>query len=93
MIRFFVGEVAKRGAFRAPMVTIMELQPSSPSLTLKAVDHIRDPIVRGELPPRSCIREKQLCELLGLSGTPLREALKVLATEKLVELLPGRRAS
>jgi DNA-binding GntR family transcriptional regulator len=85
-------EVAKLGAFRAPMSTEMEPATTSQSLTLKAIDHVRDLIVRGELPPRSRIQEKQLCDMLDLSRTPLREALKVLATENLVELLPRRGA-
>ncbi|WCM28597.1 GntR family transcriptional regulator [Sphingomonas sp. QA11] len=84
-------EVAKPVAFRAPMPPAMD-NATSQSLTRKALDHVRDLIVRGELPPRSRIREKELCEKLGLSRTPLREALKVLATENLVELLPRRGA-
>jgi DNA-binding GntR family transcriptional regulator len=53
-------------------------------------DRIRDMIVRGELASGGRINEIWLCEVLGVSRTPIREALKVLASEGLVELLPNR---
>lgn len=84
--------VAKKRMYRAPIESAMADPLASPSLTRKAVDHVRDMIVRGELPPRSRVQERKLCEMLGLSRTPLREALKVLAAENLVELLPRRGA-
>jgi len=62
------------------------------SLHDEAVARIRDMIVAGELEPGVKIPEKQLCESFGISRTPLREALKVLATEGLVLLLPNRGA-
>lgn len=49
-------------------------------------------IIRGDLPPGQWVRERELCEQLGISRTPLREALKVLAAENMVELLPNRGA-
>jgi len=62
------------------------------SLHDEAVARIRDLITEGELEPGSKISEKRLCELFGISRTPLREALKVLAKEGLLELLPNRGA-
>lgn len=56
------------------------------------VGRLRDLIVEGTLAPGARIAERQLCESLGVSRTPLREALKVLASEGLVELLPNRGA-
>ncbi len=56
------------------------------------VGQLRDLIVEGTLAPGARIAERQLCESLGISRTPLREALKVLASEGLVELLPNRGA-
>ncbi len=53
---------------------------------------LRDHIVEGHLADGARIPERQLCEMLGVSRTPLREALKVLAAEGLVELLPNRGA-
>lgn len=58
----------------------------------QVADRIRELIEQGELAPAERISEKQLCETFGVSRTPLREALKVLASEGLVELLPNRGA-
>lgn len=56
------------------------------------VDRVRGLIVEGQLPPGTRIHEGQLGQALGVSRTPLREALKVLASEGLIELVPGRGA-
>jgi DNA-binding GntR family transcriptional regulator len=53
---------------------------------------LRGMILDGNLKPGDKIAERQLCERFGVSRTPLREALKVLAAEGLVELLPQRGA-
>jgi DNA-binding GntR family transcriptional regulator len=53
---------------------------------------LRHMIVRGELPPGDNIGEAELCRSLGISRTPLREALKLLAAEGLVELPSNRGA-
>jgi DNA-binding GntR family transcriptional regulator len=62
------------------------------SLHNEAVARVRDMITEGRLAPGSKVSEKNLCELFGISRTPLREALKVLATEGLIVLLPQRGA-
>ncbi|RDB42657.1 GntR family transcriptional regulator [Halomonas sp. DQ26W] len=67
-----------------------KIQPRT--LYREVADRIRDLIEQGELAPGERISEKQLCESFGVSRTPLREALKVLASEGLVELLPNRGA-
>jgi DNA-binding GntR family transcriptional regulator len=56
------------------------------------VDRVRTLIVEGQLLPETRIHEGQLGKALGVSRTPLREALKVLASEGLIELVPGRGA-
>jgi len=58
----------------------------------RATARLRDMIVQGRLHPGEPISEKELCDEFGISRTPLREALKVLAGEGLVELLPRRGA-
>jgi DNA-binding GntR family transcriptional regulator len=57
------------------------------------VEHIRRFIVEGVLEPGKKLNERELCETLGISRTPLREALKVLAAEGLIEISPNRGAS
>ena len=50
---------------------------------------LRDLISQGEFAPGARLTERVLTARLGVSRTPLREALKVLAHEGLVELLPN----
>ncbi|MGH8779466.1 GntR family transcriptional regulator [Paraburkholderia sp.] len=57
------------------------------------VEHIRRFIVEGVLESGKKLNERELCETLGISRTPLREALKVLAAEGLIEIEPNRGAS
>jgi DNA-binding GntR family transcriptional regulator len=54
------------------------------------VARLRAMLLEGEIPPGARIPERELCEKLAISRTPLREALKVLAAEGLVVLLPNR---
>jgi len=63
-----------------------------PALHVEAVDRLRDMIVHGALPPGTRVAEATICDALGVSRTPLREALKLLAAEGLVELRPNRGA-
>ena len=62
------------------------------SLHLEILRRVRDMIVEGKWPPGVRIPEMEVCAELGISRTPLREALKVLASEGLVDLLPSRGA-
>lgn len=63
-----------------------------PSLHAACADRIRAKISAGELAPGKRIPERELCDEFGVSRTPLREALKALAAEGLVELSPNRGA-
>jgi DNA-binding GntR family transcriptional regulator len=58
----------------------------------EVAERLRELILSGELEPRERINEIELCEKFGISRTPLREAIKILATEGLLELLPNRGA-
>src|SRR3989304_5916522 len=54
-----------------------------------ALERIREAIVTGELAPGSKIKDSELAEYLGLSRTPVREALATLVATGLVEAKPG----
>jgi len=56
----------------------------------QVADLVRQRIYDGQLIPGEAIDERALCELYEISRTPLREALKVLSREGLVELKPNR---
>jgi len=63
------------------------------SLSGELVPLVRDLVLEGELKPGDRIPEQALCLRFGVSRTPMREALKVLAAEGLLDLSPNRGAS
>ena len=74
---------------RTPLAAV---RSKAPTLHLGVLSALRDLIIHDELPPGARLTENVLCERLRVSRTPLREALKVLAHEGLVEILPNRGA-
>ena len=70
-----------------------KLQPVSSPLLIEAIARsLREQIVSGVLEPGRRLSEREIGALLGVSRTPLREALRLLAGERLVEVLPRRGA-
>jgi DNA-binding GntR family transcriptional regulator len=63
-----------------------------PTLHDAIVARVRDMIIEGELTPGTRLHEGNLGKMLGVSRTPLREALKFLVSEGLLDLSPGRGA-
>lgn len=64
----------------------------APTLPSALAERLREMIIEGRLAPGSRLNERALCERLGVSRTPLREAFRVLAAEGLIELQPNRSA-
>jgi DNA-binding GntR family transcriptional regulator len=62
------------------------------SLHDEVLERVRDMIIEGQLPPGGRINEVVLGQALGVSRTPLREAIKTLASEGLLEAVPARGA-
>lgn len=54
--------------------------------------HLRGLILEGSIPPGSQLNQVELAPLLGVSRTPLREAIRMLQEEGLVEAEPQKRA-
>ncbi|MBL0919956.1 MAG: GntR family transcriptional regulator [Hydrogenophaga sp.] len=69
---------------------ILTMQPAA--LHEQATARLRQMLVEGLIAPGAKLNERALCEQLKLSRTPLREAIKTLAAEGLVELVPNRGA-
>jgi DNA-binding GntR family transcriptional regulator len=75
----------------APSVAVLPPDPGAArSLSDEAYYRIRDMIVSLELAPGSIVSERELMERLGLGRTPVREALRTLAQERLVDVYPRR---
>ncbi|MAH85575.1 MAG: hypothetical protein CBB68_15225 [Rhodospirillaceae bacterium TMED8] len=72
--------------------SLTHTQIRKPLLHEEIVARLRTLIFHGELLPDVRVPEKDLCQRFGISRTPLREALKVLASEGLITLLPNRGA-
>lgn len=82
-----MAEIDAPAGLDAPVLPISRIP-----LHEAVVNRLRDMIIEGQLAPGARLPEAQLGGQLGVSRTPLREAIKFLASEGLVELLPGRGA-
>jgi DNA-binding GntR family transcriptional regulator len=73
---------------------MMEAPGEAPaiSLTMQAVDRIDELLNNGRLVPGQRLIETDLCAWLGLGRVPVREALRILAGDGVIELVPGRGA-
>ena len=72
---------------------IIPILPAARASLHEQVAHqLRQMLVEGRIAPGAKLNERELSEVLNVSRTPLREAIKMLAAEGLVELLPNRGA-
>lgn len=60
------------------------------TLRERATDILRQAIIDHRFPPGTRLRERELCELLGVSRTSVREALRHLESEHLIETVPHK---
>ncbi len=64
----------------------------APSLVEATTRRLRDEILSGALEPGSRLIEEQICQRFSISRAPLRESLRLLVQQGLVEHLPRRGA-
>jgi DNA-binding GntR family transcriptional regulator len=62
------------------------------TLPAQVAERLRDMIAADELPAGAKLNERELTARLHISRTPLREAIKMLAAEGLIQLVPNRGA-
>lgn len=60
------------------------------SLAERVADELRDLVLLEKLAPGTAIPERETAEALGISRTPLRESLRILSAEGLVDIEPNR---
>jgi DNA-binding GntR family transcriptional regulator len=85
---FFAFKMHSRGnKMTADIIEISRL-----ALHDQVASRLRTMLVEGHIAPGAKLNERELCLQLRVSRTPLREAIKLLAAEGLVDLLPNRGA-
>ena len=72
--------------------TLSGVKSTNVSLSEDLASRLRDDILSGRLKKKQKLTEQVICEEYDVSRTPVREALVVLQTEGLVELIPNRGA-
>jgi len=73
------------------MAEVIPIAPQG-GLTDRVAARLRTLLIEGRIAPGAKLNERVLAEQLRVSRTPLREAIKLLAVEGLVDLLPNRGA-
>lgn len=63
-----------------------------PSIEDLVISHLRKAIITAQLKPGESLDQEELAQQLGVSRTPVRQALRVLASENLVTFYPRRGA-
>ncbi|MDR3372439.1 MAG: GntR family transcriptional regulator [Ancalomicrobiaceae bacterium] len=71
-----------------PVSLVSMMEPTLPKAA-QVYEVIRRAIIGLTMPPGSAINEKAICEQLGISRTPLREAILRLSAENLVAIVPN----
>src|SRR5699024_3411116 len=90
-IKFILSEVVKKELKSMENLTKLNLDEYKP-LRDVVFENLRGAIVEGKLKPGQRLMEVQLAEQLGVSRTPVREAIRKLELEGLVVMIPRKGA-
>ena len=71
-------------------LALRKVQKTAASLRQQVLEGLRKAIVSGELPPGQRLTERELIENLEVSRTVIREALRQLEAERLIEVIPNK---
>lgn len=94
MVLAMSPKATQAGRKRAPGLGRAPLAPVDPAYLRGLREHVHDvlrrAIISGDIPAGARLNERQLADELGVSTTPLKEALRRLETEGLVATEPRR---
>jgi DNA-binding GntR family transcriptional regulator len=83
-----VREIVRRHTGMSAIHDMLVERPGA--LRDRVVGNLRNAIINGQFAPGARLVERQMCELLGVSRTLVREALRQLEAEGWVRILPNR---
>jgi len=72
------------------MTSVLRLTEHPPLRRDQAFERLRDAIITGHFAPGARLIERELCEAMGVSRTSIREVLRRLEAEQLIEVEPRR---
>ena len=73
-------------------MAVRDINIDNTPLSERIAETLRNNILKGEMKPGDRLVEPKLSEMLGISRTPIREALRLLENEGFIEIIPRRGA-
>jgi DNA-binding GntR family transcriptional regulator len=70
--------------------SLVKIDRSTVSLRQQVIERLREAVISGSLSPGQRLTERELTDSLGVSRTVIREALRQLEAEGLIEAIPNR---
>jgi GntR family transcriptional regulator, trigonelline degradation regulator len=84
------SQAASQGVSAVDGPSIPKIERSAAPLRQNVVDALRTAIIKGKLAPGARLTERDLIEMTGVSRTVIREALRQLESEGVIETIPNK---